>query len=109
MLASAMPISKNRSGNFLAKISDLVDLARSASRATISGCSAPSRASDSPNACRVALPAALLIVVSLAFLAQELAERHQLVESPLGLLGLGRDAVPLDLVLHERDALALDG
>src|SRR5579883_3157668 len=91
MFCSAMPISKWRCGYFLAKASVIVDLERSASRTTSSGWVSASSTRASPKASRVALPMEDL--------------RHGLV----GLLFLGGLAVPVDDVLHEGDALALDG
>src|SRR3954454_17032446 len=90
MLASAIPISKNRSGNFLAKISDLVDLARSASSTTISVCFSPRRARDSPKACLVAL--------AMGFSSKR---AQNLFFCLLRVLGGRSDAVPADLVFHE--------
>ena len=48
MFASAAPMLKKRSGNCLPNFIDWVETARSASRATTSGCASPRATSASP-------------------------------------------------------------
>src|SRR5262249_48691759 len=63
-LLSAIPMLKNRSGNFLPNHSVLVELLTSASTTTTSACSEPSASSARPNASRVALPSSRLVVTA---------------------------------------------
>src|SRR5262249_11954080 len=63
-LLSAMPMLKNRSGNFLPNHSVLVELLTSASTTTMSARSEPSASSARPNASRVALPSSRLVVTA---------------------------------------------
>ena len=96
MFTSAMPISKKRSGNFLAEELHFVDLERSASRTTISWCIHRAwRALHRTPACRFAAITFSPFIVSRSSLARPAS-------------AVGRHAVPADRVLHEGDALALD-
>src|SRR5262245_9033618 len=127
MFDSAMPRLKARSGCALAKPTVMVDFERSASRVTIRSSRAPSSTRASPNAARVAL--AGMIVPPLSSLeGRELGDHgadggvgvqartpaalrdsENLADGADRLGGFGRLAMPLRVVLHEGDALALDG
>src|SRR5450756_1379733 len=109
MSASAMPQSMNRSGNSFLKRSVVVDLARSASSTNTRGSALPriSRPSEYPK--RVALPSRVPLT-SLCAVAMSLTLLCIQLAYGLGQLVLRRRlAMPADNVLHERDALALDG
>src|ERR1043165_9946245 len=99
----------------------MVDFERSASTVTMRGSRAARSRSASPNAARLALP---IIVLQPAQLLDErtrggvgaevigprgLGHAEDLADGGDGFGGLGRLAVPLDVVLHERHALALHG
>src|SRR5262245_2809105 len=124
MFCSAMPMFLARSGYFLAKLAVIVDFERSASTVTMRSFWAPRSRSASPNAARVALagmtpPSLFLESAQLvddrpdgAVLGQiiapgRLGDAEDLADGGDGLGRLGRLAVPLGVVFHERDALAL--
>src|SRR6185295_13949210 len=128
MFDSAIPTLNARSGCALANLTVIVDLDRSASSVTMRGSRAPRSSSASPKAARDALAgmmsAGSLLFVEGAQLVHEragagvtrqvlgprgLAHAEDLADGRDGLLGLGRLAVPLGVVLHEGHALALDG
>src|SRR5512138_2405112 len=104
MFASAIPIWKNRSGNFLANFFERVLSERSASSTTSSGCVSPRRTSASPNASRDAtdvdpgsfLTGALILVASSRRLERRL-RRAQLAHGVFQLRLRRRDTVPADL------------
>src|SRR5262249_11385959 len=123
---SAMPTLNARPGYLLAKLAVIVDFDRSASTVTMRSSRAPSSSNASPKAARVALAGmgGSLLCVEGAELRDDRGRRpilgevlvpgratdaEQLANGGDRLRRLGRLAVPLGVVLHERDALALDG
>src|SRR5258708_11503505 len=102
MLASAIPISKNRDGNFFANSSDLVLFDRSASSTTKFGKRSPTRTRAWPNASQVAL-------AGIAASEAPLIGGSQLGQRLCGLLRVRRHPMPGDLVFHEADSLSLHG
>src|SRR5436190_18265143 len=125
MFDSAMPRLNARSGCALANFAVIVDFERSASSVTMRGSRAPSSTRASPNAAREALAPAIsppLLLVQRPELVDEragggirlqvvgpagVAHTEDLPDGGDGFLGLRRFAVPLGVVLHEGDALAL--
>ena len=98
MFASAMPHSKNRSGNSLAKYVVIVDLERSASQTTTSLFSRPSSTSALPKASRVATPSFSSYFVRRTESQPALSN---LLQREFHFLLRGSDAVIFRVVLHE--------
>src|SRR5690242_6825935 len=117
MFCSAMPTWMKRSGNRSAKKLTIVDSLRSPTSTTMRGSRSPRSTSARPKPSRVFFISTLggseIAVVMGSAVEQPLGPRGvrgaELLERGLGLLGLGRLAVPAIVVGHERDALAHDG